>query len=53
MHVSYHLTGIRGVAQTWGHETLPSIGMQRGSNSAPVFTSPLRARNTLIFVVYW
>jgi len=44
MHVCYHLTGFVGEAQAWERETLSSIGMLLGGNSAPAFTAPLHAK---------
>ena len=44
MYFCYHSTCLRGVAQTWQNEILTYIGMLGGSNTAPVFTVPMKQK---------
>ena len=53
MQFCYHSPCLRGVAQIWRYKILPSKGMLRGGNTAPVFTATMHAKTTLILVVSW
>jgi len=44
LHICYRSTCLRGVAQIWRDEFLPSVRMLRGGKPAPAFPSSVHSK---------